>query len=206
MLREESIQVQLLVYGPSLPPEAKERLLPRPRAFADDGSMAVGGLLGPLRSRLAWRDARKFQDRLIAAGMRPAPERDVAFAALGHSSLLLRFLLGTLDGPDQVESYARYSRLDSAADLRLDLLVAVLGAREFLERRARWPSSVAELTSDGILSPDEARRLSRLIVDEQRKGGALRLVLPVPQADANKLAEVGVWVSRGSVSQPSRRE
>jgi hypothetical protein len=194
MLREEAIQVQLLAYGPRLP--SKERLLARPRAFADDGAMAPGGVLGPLRARLAWRDLRDFQERLVEVAMLPAPERDAAFAELGHAPLLLRLLFGNLDGPEPVEAYATYSRRDAAAELRLDLLVAAAGARELRERQGRWPRSVAELASGGALTPEEAGRLSRLVLDEQQPADALRLVLPVPQPDPDARGEVVVWVSR----------
>jgi hypothetical protein len=195
-LREEGIQVQLLAYGPGLTTAMKERLLPRPRAFAEDGSMAVPGVLGPLRTRLAWRDLRKLQERLVAIGMLPAPERDAAFAALGTSSYLLRFLFGDLDGPEPVQSYASYSRRDAAAGLQLDLLVAAVAARDFDARRGRWPSSVAELVADGLLDPDEARRLARAILDEQRPGRELKLIVPVPKAAAGDLGEAIVRVSR----------
>jgi hypothetical protein len=158
--------------------------------------MAPGGVLGPLRARLAWRDLRDFQERLVEVAMLPAPERDAAFAELGHAPLLLRLLFGNLDGPEPVEAYATYSRRDAAAELRLDLLVAAAGARELRERQGRWPRSVAELASGGALTPEEAGRLSRLVIDEQQPADALRLVLPVPQPDAEARGEVVVWVSR----------
>lgn len=202
VLREEAIQVQLLAYGPRLSAAAKARLLDRPRAIVEDGSLAPAGSLGPLRGRLAWRAWRSWLQAQVAAEMHTASERDAAYAA-ERTPLLLRLLFGA-DSSDGVESYARYSRRDAAAGLRLDLLVAAAAAREFHDRVGEWPSSVGALAAAGLLNADEAPRLWRLVLSEEEQGRALQLWLPLPDGDATKPSEAVVRVSVGPVPGHAR--
>jgi hypothetical protein len=184
LLREETVQVQLLTYGRDLPAGKKEALLPRPRAFADDGSMAPSRAFERWRVKLAWRDFRRFQERIIAVGERPATELDEAFAVFETPSVLKALIPG-LGNPDQVTAFARYSRRDAAAVLRLDLLVASAASREFHRKAGRWPACVADLSAAGLLEDDEARRLERMVLVEDSGGTALELMVPLPVADAS---------------------
>lgn len=195
MLREEGLQVQLLTYGHALSDTDRAMLLDRPRAFANDGSMAPDSFSGRLRSRAAWRDLRAFQGEVAAVGFLPVSERDAAFAALAGTHRVLRYLLASPGDPDPVQSYARYSRLDVSAGLRLDLLVAAIAAREFQRRHDRWPASAEALASSGLLRRDEAERLTGLILADEEGGSAFRVSLPVPRPDAPP-AEATVLVSR----------
>lgn len=183
MLREEMIWVQLLMYGRGLAADRLAALRERPRAFAEDGSLVAVGALGRLRNRMVWRDLRSFQDRLRAAGARPACERDDAFAALGHAPLTLAIGLAGSGGPDPVDAYARYGRLDAIAELRLDVLVAAALARALRAETGRWPADARGLAAPGRLDAAEASRLGRLVVAEDRDG-ALDLVVPLPAVDA----------------------
>lgn len=145
--------------------------------------MVAGGALGRLRSRMVWRDLRRFQDRLRDAGARPASERDDAFAALGRAPLILAIGLPGSGGPDTVDAYARYGRLDAIAELRLDLLVAAAVARAIRVETGRWPTEGSGLAGAGRLEAAEASRLGRLVLAEDRDG-ALDLVVPLPAVDA----------------------
>jgi hypothetical protein len=182
-LREEMVQIQLLAFGRDLRDGGKARLLPRPRAFAEDASMAAGGRVGRWLSRFAWRDLRAFQGRLVDAGARPAPERDAAFAAVGRDPLLARLRFGEgVSDPGAAESYARYARRDAVAELRLDLLVAAAATVAHEREVGRWPANGEALASAGLLQPDEVRRLGRLVMAEARDG-SLELKLALPPAD-----------------------
>lgn len=203
MLREEMVQVRLLAYGRDLPEAKKARLLARPRAFADDASMAATDRLGRWRNRLGWRDLRRFQERLVEAGARPAPERDASFAAIDHTPALVALLFTGAAGPDAVESYARYARRDAAAELELDLLVAAAAARAARAQAGTWPSSAGALVAAGLLRPDEAGRLGRLVMAEDALG-ALELILPLPAADGTP-AETVVRLTAPGDERPDSR-
>lgn len=174
MMREEAIQMQLFLYGREMG-AARERLLERPRRFAEEQAQERLALVEGLLRRASWRPLRGVYLELAAAAATPAEARGEAFASIDRKHPLLRAMLGDSAKDGIAGNFARYSALDFEAKQRLDLLVAAVATRVFREARGSWPPSIGELSGGAVLQPAEAARLADLQILGSPQGAGCRL-------------------------------
>jgi len=179
ILRVEFRSIGLFTFAPLLSEEDKARLGPVARSILKDGDRPFS-LWERVYLRYSWPAMHRHEEALVRAAAAGPAEREASIKAVeAQAKHWMNPLMHLLP------SHLRFLQRAEAATRRLDALVFILAARSFRDLHGRWPGDVRELSAAGLLTPAEEDRCraARLDVDE---AGALRVTVPLPQADPEK--------------------
>jgi hypothetical protein len=181
MAREESLQMQLVMYGPLLSSAQLEQLQARPRLFATCHAPTSNedSFLSRLGRRTFWREGREISASVINAAKQRPDIRDALLRSLAdgvdRKPVWIRAFL------PQPQNYLRLARRADSGLLRLDLLLAVAAVQTYRETEGTWPNNVDALVEAGGLTAEEGdRMISEMMgfhVDEE---DGLEIKLPQP--------------------------
>jgi hypothetical protein len=199
MLRVEFLSVELLAQGNAMSPSVKEQLGPRAMLISAEGSDLQLG--GRFVARDGWRSLRALQDAVLRAAEGASGDELVAeMDELGDEAKRRINPMAAIAVPN----YGRYVHRAEGAVSQLDALIVAVAARDWMERKGRWPADVAELLAEGYVGGDEAAR-SRGVTLTAAAAGASRLELLLPSGDPKKPAEtVALELSPGPRVAPRR--
>jgi hypothetical protein len=136
VLKQESVAVQLMLFGELMPPELLAALPEGAREIATRKS--PGALLAPanpLTLRLMWRKAVAGYDTLIPVADRAPEARRRAFEALDARDASELF---SVEGPS-VANYSEYAKRMDLARLQRDALITLAEADLRRTEEGRWP-------------------------------------------------------------------
>ncbi|MGC3999450.1 MAG: hypothetical protein QM767_19230 [Anaeromyxobacter sp.] len=171
VMREEAVEMQLMLYGDGLPEALRAQLSSRPAAMAAN-HLEVDH---PWALPLFWRAGRDDYDQMIAAMALPPGQRDEALRQQADR----RSRLPWAEALPSSSNFIGYARRADQALAWLDLIVLAAAAGAEREASGRWPASLGALEAAGRLTGPEAARLGDATVQQVGDGGGLVVVLPV---------------------------
>lgn len=175
-VRQEGVEMQLILFGERLSREQRERLPPRAAAWIKPPAERPG-LLSQLFSVTSWSDTVRAYDELTAAAGLAPRDRDAALQQVAQR-------WGKSWNPNRTvfaraaTSLRKYARRDDHTLLRHDFLVFAAAAKLHRDRSGAWPASLADL---GELTAEERARLGGASLTE--KDGQLRIRVALEEVE-----------------------